>query len=676
MRSIRTWALTVFALAASVALGQSEHVSAQNSQATSAATRTTAATAPALPTKPGDAHTLTKADLDTWLDGYMPYALRSGDIPGAVVTIVKDGQVLTARGFGYADAAKRTPVDPYRTLFRPGSVSKLVTWTAVMQQVEAGKLDLDADVNRYLDFKIPPRNGQPITLRQILTHTAGFEETAKDIIFYDPAHQRPLGELLKKSLPARVYDAGTTPAYSNWATSLAGYIVERVSGEPFDDYVERHIFAPLGMNDATFRQPLPARLVSQMATGYRAPGEAAGFEIVGPAPAGSLSASGIDMAKFMLAHLQGGALDGKRILSERTAALMHNSPLDRVNPYSLIPPLNRMELGFFESNVNGREVVGHLGDTAAFHTSLHLFIKDGVGLYVSFNSPGRQGAVGALRAALFEDFADRYFPKAPLETRVDDKTARDHAQMMTGLWRNSRRSETSFIAVTGLFGQTEITVGPKGELVIPSLKNAGGRAREWVEVSPFVWNERNGHSRIAAKVVDGKVVRWSMDEIAPFMVFDRVPTGISGAWLKNALYLSLAIIALTLVAWPIGWAIRRRYQRTIALTGKPLKAYRASRIMAGLTLALLAGWMTVVTAMFSDLKNLAGAYDTALLLLQGLGVIVFVGSVGIAGWNLWLTVRADRKWTAKLWSVLFFLATLLVLYFAVSFNLLKISTQY
>ena len=670
MRSIRTWAAMAVALAASVALGQSKYVSAQDNQP-----RVTAAPA-ATPAKPAGPNSLNKADLDTWLDGYLPYALRSGDIAGAVVTIVKDGQVLTARGYGYADVAKRTPVDPYRTLFRPGSVSKLVTWTAVMQQVEAGKLDLDADVNRYLDFKIPERKGQPVTLRQILTHTAGFEETAKDIIFYDPAHLQPLGEFLKKSLPARVYDAGTTPAYSNWGTALAGHIVERVSGESFDDYVERHIFAPLGMTDATFRQPLPARLSPHMATGYRQPGEAAGFEVIGPAPAGSLSASGIDMAKFMLAHLQGGALDGKRILSERTAALMHNSPLDRVNPYSLIPPLNRMELGFFESNVNGREVVGHLGDTAAFHTSLHLFINDGVGLYVSFNSPGRQGAVGALRAALFEDFADRYFPKAPLDTPIDDKTAREHAQMMTGLWRNSRRSETSFIAVTGLFGQTEVTVGPKGELVIPSLKTAGGRAREWVEVSPFVWNERGGHSRIAAKLVDGKVVRWSMNEIAPFMVFDRVPAGISGGWLKNALYLSLAIIALTFVAWPIGWLIRRRYQRAIALTGTPLKAYRASRIMAGLTLALLAGWMTVVTAMFSDLKNLAGAYDSALLLMQGLGIIVFVGSVGIAGWNLWLTVRANRKWTAKLWSVLFFLATLLVLYFAISFNLLKISTQY
>ncbi|WP_254621142.1 serine hydrolase [Sphingomonas sp. CL5.1] len=663
------------ALVASAAIGQSSDRLAPSLSPTEAAK---AAPAPArtAPPLPGAGRALVKEDIDTWLDGYLPYALHTGDIPGAVVAIVKDGQVLTARGYGYADVAKHIPVDPGRTLFRPGSVSKLVTWTAVMQQVEAGKLDLDTDVNRYLDFRIPPRNGQPITLRQIMTHTAGFEEAAKDVIFYDPRHLRPLGDFLKGSVPARVYDAGTTPAYSNWATALAGYIVERVSGEPFDDYVERHIFAPLGMKDATFRQPLPARLVPNMAVGYRKPGEADKFELIGPAPAGALSATGIDMAKFMLAHLQGGELGGNRILGERTAALMHDSPLDKVNPYSLIPPLNRMELGFFETNVNGHEVIGHLGDTAAFHTSLHLFINDHVGLYVSFNSPGRQGAVGTLRNALFEDFADRYFPNQGTDGRVDERTAREHAKMMTGLWENSRRSVTSFTAALGLLGQTEVTVDAKGELVVPSLKAAGGRPRQWVEIAPFVWRERDGHDRLAAKVVDGKVVRWSMDEMSPFIVFDRVPAGVSASWLKPALYASFAIMLLTFLWWPVSWAIRRRYNAPLGVSGQSLKAYRATRIAAGLEAGVLIAWMTLITAMFSNLKNLAGRFDTLLMALQVIGAIVFIGGVGIAGWNLWLAWRDGRRWTGRLWSVAVLLASLVILYFAFRFNLMSMSTRY
>jgi CubicO group peptidase (beta-lactamase class C family) len=115
---------------------------------------TTAPAATPIPAEPVGA-ALTKTDVDAWLDGFMPYAIESGDIAGAVVVVVKDGQVLTQRGFGYADVGRRIPVDPETTLFRTGSVSKLTTWTAVMQLVEQGKLDLDADVNTYLDFKIP-----------------------------------------------------------------------------------------------------------------------------------------------------------------------------------------------------------------------------------------------------------------------------------------------------------------------------------------------------------------------------------------------------------------------------------------------------------------------------------------------------------------------------------------
>ena len=245
---------------------------------------------------------------------------REGDIAGAVVVVVRDGQVVTERGFGYADVERARRSIPQRTLFRPGSVSKLFTWTAVMQQVEQGKIDLDADVNRYLDFKIPAYEGKPVTMRQIMTHTAGFEEQLKDSDRARPAEVPPYDVLLKRWVPKRIFAPGTTPAYSNYATSLAGYIVERVSGEPFDDYVERHIFAPLGMRNSTFRQPLPAQLRPMMATGYQqASGEPVPFEIVGPAPAGSLSSTGADMARFMIAHLNGGELDGQRILQAETA---------------------------------------------------------------------------------------------------------------------------------------------------------------------------------------------------------------------------------------------------------------------------------------------------------------------------------------------------------------------
>src|SRR3546814_1365384 len=106
----------------------------------------------------------------------MPYALAAGDIAGAVVVVVKDGQVLLQKGYGYADLEKHTPFDPVETLFRPGSISTLFTWSAVMQLVEQGKLDLAADVNQYLDFEIPAYEGTPATMHQLMTHTADFAQ--------------------------------------------------------------------------------------------------------------------------------------------------------------------------------------------------------------------------------------------------------------------------------------------------------------------------------------------------------------------------------------------------------------------------------------------------------------------------------------------------------------------
>lgn len=621
--------------------------------------------------------TLDKTDLDAWLDGYMPYALNTGDLPGAVLVVVKDGQVLSARGFGYADIDKRTPVDGERTLFRPGSISKLVTWTAVMQLVEKGDIDLDADINTYLDFYIPTRAGKPMTMRQIMTHTAGFEESVKYLVVHDQRKAVPLGELLKAHIPRRIFDPGTTPAYSNYATSLAGYVVERVSGMSFDDYVEQRIFEPLGMRTATFRQPLPASLEPLMAQGYSKPGKPSlGFEIVNPAPAGALSASGLDMAKFMIAHLQGGQLNGQRILSSATAKMMHDSPLEKVGRSTLLAPLNRMELGFFETNVNGRDVIAHLGDTEGFHSALHLYMDEGVGLYLSLNSGGQRGASSKLRNALFQDFSDRYFPTTlPADGKVAPDEARRHAQMMVGSWQNSRRSESNFFAVFNLLGQVKIALDAEGALVVPALNGLNGRPREWVEIAPFVWRDKHGEDRLAAQVVDGQVVRWSMDFMSPFMVFERVPAGKNGAWLVPAACVAIAVLLLAVLAMPAGWIVRRRHKLAHTLDKPARQAVLATRLSALAILAVLAGWTGVVSAFDATLANATSAIDPWLWLLQIGGLLAFLAALVCGARNLQLAFREKGR-LRKLWSVLFLLAVLLLAYVALRFGLLSMTVNF
>ena len=642
--------------------------------AKASATPPTAVAAP----RAGNARTLDKTDVDAWLDGYMPFALNTSDIPGAVVVVVKDGQVLSARGFGYADVDKRTPVDPARTLFRPGSVSKLVTWTAVMQLVEQGKIDLDADVNTYLDFTIPPRAGKPVTMRQMMTHTAGFEESAKGLIVYDKSAAMTLPELIKSRTPARIFDAGTTPAYSNYATSLAGYIVGRLSGLPFDDYVEQRIFAPLNMRTASFRQPLPAALAPLAATGYSEPGQPSlGFEIVNSAPAGALSASGIDMANFMIAHLQGGQFNGQRILSATTAATMHDSPLDKVDRASLLPPLNRMELGFFETNVNGRDVIAHLGDTEGFHTSLHLYMGDGVGLYLSVNGGGRAGASNPLRNALFHDFSDRYFPSTlPPDGRVAPDLARRHAQMMAGSWDSTRRAESNFFAISNLLSQVKVSVNDKGELVIPALVGANGRPREWVEIAPFVWRDKNGEDRLAARVVNDRVVRWSMDFMSPFMVLEPTPAARNGAWLLPAASLAILVLLLAVLAMPAGWIVRRRFKLGREAAGPARQATLATRLGALAVLAVLAGWGGIVAAFAKSVSYASSVLDPWLWIVQIGGLLALLAALVAGARNLQLAFRPGQGWWRKAWSVLFVLSVLVLAYIAVSFKLVSMSVSY
>ena len=623
-----------------------------------------AATAPA-------AHALERADVESWLDGFMPYALESGDVAGAVVAVVKDGEPLLVKGYGYSDVATRAPVDPHRTLFRPGSTSKLFTWTAVMQLVEQGKLDLDRDVNDYLDFKIPNRDGTPITLRNIMTHTAGFEEQVKQLILYDPRELMPLKEYVERALPQRLFRAGTTPAYSNYATALAGYIVQRVSGETFAEYIDRHIFKPLGMTHSSFVQPLPAALAADAAKGYDLASEPAKpYEIVTPAPAGSLASSGADMARFMIAHLEGGGYGGGRILAPQTVKLMHETPL------TMIPPLNRMMLGFYEQNYNGHRILSHGGDTEYFHSDLSLFVDDHVGIFVSMNSAGRDAAAHVIREGLFEQFADRYFPGAPDERRVAAKTALADAKLLAGYYENSRRIETSFLSIASLVAPLSVDAGADGTVSLSLLHGINGAERHYREVQPFVWLDPDSGWRLAAKVVDGRVARFSADEISPFMVLEPIPWYRSPAWLRPAAGVAAAACLLTALLWPVAAIVRRRYRVGLGLTGRDARANRLSRLAAVAITAVTIGWTAVIAVGLDNLTLLGPGLDPLLFAMHVLSVIAYVGGAALLLWAGYAAWTGRRRWAARVWHTVLGLSGLVLLWTACAYHLMAFRTSY
>ena len=617
-------------------------------------------------------HALDKTDAEAWLDGFMPYALGRGQIPGAVVAVVKDGQVVLVKGYGYSDLQKKTPVTP-DTLFRPGSTSKLFTWTAVMQLVGEGKLDLDKDVNAYLDFKIPERPDGPVTLRRLMTHTAGFEETVQNLIAADPKRMRTLQTAMKQWVPERMYKAGATPAYSNYGASLAGYIVERVSGEPFEAYVEHHIFQPLGMTHASMRQPLPAALQPLMSGGYDSGSDKAQpFELIDMRPAGALSMSGVDSTKFMIAQL--AAEHGPNpLLPPQIAREMHRTKAPGIGP------LNAMELGFYQSNMNGHAIISHGGDTQWFHSDLNLFIDDNVGIFVSVNSPGAGGAAHVLRAALLRQFADRYFPGPEPSGHVAPDVAKAHARMMAGTYLNSRGSHSNWASIVDFIGETKVVALPDNTVVVSSFTGLGGQPIKWREISPFVWKDVDSPQRLAAVVKNGKVVRIGNDDYAPFMVFDRAPGSTSVAWLMPALGVSIAVLLLTAVLWPITVLVRHKYRAPFTLKGVEAQSYRAAKIGAIATLLVGAGWTTIVVVGLKALDFFGPPAAPWLLLLGLLGPILVVAALAAAAWdawNIWTHRRGWRSWFARLWSVALTLSVLCCLWVVVAFHMYGPNAHY
>jgi CubicO group peptidase (beta-lactamase class C family) len=626
-----------------------------------------AAAAPA-PGNPPASHTLDAADVNAWLDGFMPQALAEGNIAGAVVVVVKDGQVLTQRGFGFSDVATRAPVDPAVTLFRGGSTSKLFTWTAVMQLVEAGKLNLDADINTYLDFVIPAAFGKPVTMRDLMTHTAGFEEHAKHLFVPDAAALKPIGDYLKASVPTRIFPPWTVPAYSNYGATLAGYIVQRVSGEPFDAYIKAHIFQPLGMTKATFDQPLPAELLLNLSKSYQeATGPAQPFELIPAAPAGSLSITGADMARFMIAHLNNGQFGDARILETKTAELMH------AQAFAATPPIPGMALGFYHEDRNGHVIIGHAGDTDTFHTDLHLYLNDGSGLFVSFNSLGKDGAAHTARTLLFREFTHRYYPASSPPPPVFARAKAD-AAIVAGSYVGSRRSDTTFLHLFALLGLATITGDADGVLTFSDPLAPGIAPARWQEVGPFVWRKIGGADQLAAVVKDGRVVTLGAQGL-PFEVFQPA-AGSFAPWNITILEVSLAVLATSALLWPVAALTRRHYGMKFRLTGTSAVLYRLVRLAAVLDVLLVIGWLAMVSMISKDITFLNDPLDPWLRALQVVAALGVLGAVaGVL--NLVQVFRAGgRSWWAKVTAVALAFATVSAAWLIVGQHLITASLEY
>lgn len=564
---------------------------------------------------------LTREDLETFLDGLLPNQLAHGDIAGAIITIVKDGQVLLSKGYGWSDIATRIPVSPDSTVFRIASISKTFNATAIMQLVEQGKLDLDADIQQYLEFRLPKRYPEPITLRHLLTHTAGFEESAKELTPAPGETSVELGLLMREMTPHQIYRPGTVTAYSNYGADLAGYVVERVSGMPFEQYVRVHITDPLGMTLSSFAEPLPPGIARLVSKEYRFASDdsARQFEVIQGEPSGNMSSTGMDMARYMIAHLQLGRFDTVRILAESTARYMATTQ------FRTHPAVPGMAVGFFEESRDGYRMIGHGGDLSRFHSHMTLLLDEGVGLFISVNSAGRGGSLFGIRETVIDAFMHRYFPrKSPLEPALAN--AREEAHKVVGSYQLSRRAETTLFKAAGLALALDIEANDDGTIQIPLLTAESGLPMRWHLIEPGVYRNAGGNMRLGfvTDSATGEVTRAGFLGGHELHKVGRLDSTGFNYWFIGT---CLTIMAATLVLWPVAAIIRRRYRRPLPDDGLSPRFRGVTRFTALAAIALVAGFALLFGAATGDGLRRDSSIDIYLRGIQLLGVLSILGTL-------------------------------------------------
>ena len=516
------------------------------------------------------------AGLQVFFDRAVPQQLGSLHIPGAAVAVVKGSELLFAKGYGWTDVEKQIPVQADTTLFRIGSTSKLLAWTAVMQLVEQGRLDLDADVSTYLDFHIPDTYPEPITLRHLMAHTAGFEDRVFGYQAAAPQDMIPLGEWLAAHVPARVRAPGEFSSYSNYGAALVGYIVERVSGIPYDGYIEQNILTPLGMEHTTSRQPLPAGLTANMSKGYSFVGDAfveQAFEYINPAPTGSATSTATDMARFMIAHLQNGAYGAARLLQETTARQMHT------RLFGHYPRLNGFAHGFYEMSQNGQRVIGHGGDTRFFHSLLALIPEKNLGLFVAYNSENAFDA----QNVLLRDFMDEFFPEAvPADAAITLPPA--ELEHFAGSYRqNSRYAYLTVEKALNLFTPIFVQPTEDGALLVAS---PFGTFR-FVAAEPLLFRQEDNPDNflIFRADKDGNITHAFIND-DPTTVFEKQPWYADYNLHYGLFVVSVLLFLSALILALIRWLVQRRRKQVNAL---PKPALFARRVLV---------WLAVVGILF------------------------------------------------------------------------------
>lgn len=597
-------------------------------------------------------------------DARLPELMEEQGIPGATVSVVQGGEQLLATGYGRPSLESDTPVDAEATAFHTGSVGKSFTAAAALQLVADGAIDLHTDVNDYLPetAHVPDTYpGDPVTLHHLLAHTAGFEEHREGSVAEDPDDALPLAEYVPWAMPERVYPPGRYDAYSNFGFTLVGYLVEEVSGQPFAEYVDEHVFTPLGMDSTSFQiQQADLPDDQGVTTNYMLGPEGERFEgepvTANETPGGFAYSTGPDMARFMTALLDEGRLDGEQALAPGTAAM-----LDR--QAEMHPDVAAMGYGTYDRYTSDPRVVGAFGNLMGANAEYALVPEQDLGIFVAVNSDADAGMGDAAWTRFVDEFLAEF---ADVERGVDATERIDMSQEELARYdggyhagRVSFSETSSLMAILGSYRPARAEDG--------ALRMSCSSAMEdqlWYPVGDGLFHSADGEEWAGFIEADGAVVGFVCDQV-PMHPYVRAE-----GWQTPFPYLAAAALAVALIlsmlAWPIAALVRRLRGRSRPEVARGARNARRLAAVTGLaTGAALVGTVVLLTS--PEMAQMAFTGEARIAGIPLAVVVPFTVGVVVATVFSWI-----RRWwgmAARIHYSLIAAAFVVVLWVAHHFNL-------
>lgn len=598
-----------------------------------------AAARPERPPGPSDHY-----ELQLFLDGFFEERMDELRVPGVAVAVVKDGAILTARGYGIASREGQRPVSPETTLFSVASISKVFTATAVMQLIEQGRLSLTEDVNFYLrDFQLDSDFPNPVTLFHLLTHTGGFDERFIGIAARTREEVVPLGLYLAENMPSRVRPPGELISYSNHGMALAGHIVETVSGQPFASYMDEHVLGPLDMSRSSFE--LPAHLAPDLATGYELrDGELHRLpldHLDSLAPSGGLNATATDLAHFMIAQLQLGRFGSARILSEESVREM------RRRHFTHHPRLAGFALGFYENFENGRLLLVHGGSWRGFASLMALVPGENIGFVILLNRTEPRLVTGFVRT-----FMDRYYPADSSGERKNSSVPAD-LRRFAGYYRSTRHARGTVEKLAVLLAQFRVAANEDGSLTIRdpwSLEEP----RRWFPVEPLLFQRGDGGGFVAFRENSEKqVTHLFLQALGSPLSLERL------AWYEAApaQFSLLTFVFFFFLSACVAWPLRSLISGPRASREREPALARAARWAGGITSALNTVFFVSVALAFVGVSYVRLEYGMPAW-LAALFVLPYASVALTATMPVFVVLSWQRGWWTPGGRVYFLLLTL------------------